>query len=94
MNSNSMNVENYALLTGFRTSFDMALQAAWCNNCKCGACQPDPDEPGPAGVPAGAENYEFPPALDSVSACNPPMQSGPFPKQLIKFGAMQKTPMM
>ena len=86
------NVENYALLTGFRTSFDMALQAAWCNNCKCGACQPTPSpEPGPAGA---VENFDFPPTMDSLSRCNYPMQSGPFPKQLIKFGAMQKTPMM
>jgi len=94
MNSNSINVENYALLTGFRTSFDMALQSAWCGNCKCGACQDTPDEPGPAGAAVMTENYQRVPVMDSISACNPPMQSGPFPKQLIKFGAMQKTPMM
>ena len=99
MNTNSMSVENYALLTGFRTSFDEALQAAWCNDCRCGACQPTPQEPGPVGAGefvgvgrACKEGFAYPMPINSVSRCSPPMQSGPFPKQLIKYGAMQKIP--
>ena len=97
MSRNNM-IENYELLYGFRTAFDEALQATWCNNCRCGACHVEHHhhhhETGPAGhhhhddnCQNGPEYFTLP--LDYKSSCNPPYRPGRFPKMLIKYGAMQ-----
>jgi hypothetical protein len=87
-------IENYAPLYGFRTAFDVAMQATWCNNCRCGACQVDyeHDESGPAGhhepdCQHGPEYFTLP--FGYKSNCSPPMQSGNLPRNLIKYNAMQ-----
>jgi hypothetical protein len=91
-------IENYELLYGFRTAYDEALQATWCNNCRCGACQVEHHhhhhETGPAGYQHHDDNCQngpeyFTMPLEYKSNCMPQMQGGLFPRNLVKFGAMQ-----
>jgi len=78
-------IENFALLYGFRTPFDDSLQAAWCGSCKCGACSvgkrtplcpgPGPNPPAPGAHPT---NHKTPKGV----------VWGPLPQQMIEHNIL------